>query len=42
MAKESETGVLCQAEGVRWEGRWKGGSKGRGYIHIYISMADSC
>ena len=39
MAQETQTGALYQARGVGWEGKWEGGSKGRGYI--YILMADS-
>ena len=31
--------ALNQARGMGWEGRWEGGSKGRGYM---IPMADSC
>ena len=34
MAQETQTGAICQPRGVRWGGRWEGGSKGRG-IHIY-------
>ena len=25
-----------------WEGRWEGGSRGRGYIYICMPMTDSC
>ena len=42
MAQETQTGALYQPRGVGWGGRWEGGSKGRGYICIYIPMADSC
>ena len=35
-----ETGALYQPRGVRWGGRWEGGSKGRGYMYTY--MPDSC
>ena len=40
MSQETQTGALYQSRGVRWGGRWEGGSKGSGYI--YITMADSC
>ena len=30
-----QTGALCQPRGVGWEGRWEGGSKGRGYMYTY-------
>ena len=33
------SGNSNQARGMGWEGRWEGGSKGRGYM---IPMADSC
>ena len=39
MAQETQIGALYQPGGVGWEGRWEGGSKGRG---IGIPMADSC
>ena len=39
MAQETQTGTLYQPRGVRWGGRWEGGSKGR---DICIPMADSC
>ena len=32
MAQETQTGVLYQPRGVRWVGKWEGGSKGRGYL----------
>ena len=35
MAQETQTGVLYQARGVGWGGRWEGGSKGRGYTYSY-------
>ena len=33
MAQETQTGALYQYRGVGWEGRWEGGSKGRGYMY---------
>ena len=33
MAQETQTGTLYQPRGVVWEGRWEGGSKGRGYMY---------
>ena len=41
MAQEPQTGSLYQRRGVGWEGRWEGGSQGRGYI-LYIYMAYLC
>ena len=35
MSQETETGALCQPRGVGLGGRWKGGSKGRGYMNTY-------
>ena len=35
MAQETQTGALYQPRGVRWGGRWEGGSKGRGYLYTY-------
>ena len=35
MAQETQTGDLYQPRGVRWERRWEGGSKGRGYMYTY-------
>ena len=28
-----QTGALYQPRGVRWGGRWEGGSKGKGYMY---------
>ena len=36
MAQETQTGALYLPSGVQWGGRWEGGSKGRGYIYIYL------
>ena len=33
MAQETQTGALYQPRGVEWGGKWKGGSKERGYIY---------
>ena len=33
MAQETQTGALYESRGVGWGGRWKGGSKGRGYMY---------
>ena len=38
MAQETQTGVLYQARGVEWGGRWEGGSKGRGQTYTYASF----
>ena len=35
MSQETQTGALCQPRGVGLGGRWKGGSKGRGYMNTY-------
>ena len=35
MAQETQTGALYKPRGVGWEGRWEGGSKGRGYMYTY-------
>ena len=35
MAHETQKGALYQPRGVGWEGRWEGGSKGRGYMYTY-------
>ena len=35
MAQETQTGALYQPREVGWEGRWEGGSKGRGYMYTY-------
>ena len=35
MAQETQTGALYQPRVVGWAGRWKGSSKGRGYMYIY-------
>ena len=35
MAQETQTGALYQPRGVGCEGRWEGGSKGRGYMYTY-------
>ena len=35
MAQETQTGAVYQPRGVRWGGRWEGGSKGRGYMYAY-------
>ena len=35
MAQETQAGALYQPRGVGREGRWEGGSNGRGYMHTY-------
>ena len=35
MAQETQTGALYQSRGMGWGGRWKGGSKGKGYMYTY-------
>ena len=35
MAQETQTGAPYQPRAVGWEGRWEGGSKGRGYMYTY-------
>ena len=32
MAQETQIGALYQPRGVRWVGRWEGGSKVQGYM----------
>ena len=39
MAQETQTGALYQPRGVGWVGRWEGGSKGRGYMYQFSSVA---
>ena len=33
MAQGTQTGTAYQPRGVRWGGRWEGGSKGRGDMY---------
>ena len=33
MAQETQTGALYQHRGVRWGGRWEGGSKRKGHMY---------
>ena len=33
MAQETQPGALYQPRGMRFGGRWEGGSKGRGYMY---------
>ena len=33
MSQETQIGALYQPRGMGWEGRWKGGSKGRVYMN---------
>jgi len=33
--RKLKTGALYQPRGVGWGGRWKGSSKGRGYMYFY-------
>ena len=35
LSQETQTRALYQPRGVGWEGRWEGGSKGRGYMYTY-------
>ena len=35
MVQETQTGALYQPRGVRWGGRWEGGSKGRGCMYTH-------
>ena len=35
MAQETQTGALHQPRGVGWEGKWEGGSKGKGCMYTY-------
>ena len=35
MVQETQTGALYQPRGVRWGGRWEGGSNRRGYLYSY-------
>ena len=34
-SQETQTGALYQPRGVKWGGRWEGGSRGRGYMYTY-------
>ena len=34
-AQKTPTVALYQPRGVGWGGRWKGASKGRGYVYTY-------
>ena len=36
MAQETQTGALYQPRGVGGGGRWEGGSKGRGYVYLWL------
>ena len=38
MAQEAQTGALYQPRGMRWGGRWEGGSKGRGYTYGWFTL----
>ena len=38
MPHETQTGALYQPRGVGWGGRWEGGSKGCGYIYLWLFM----
>ena len=42
MAQKTQTGALYQPRGVGWGGRWEGGSKGRGYMYQFSSVAQLC
>ena len=35
MTQGTQTGALYQPREMGWEGRWEGGSKGRGYTYTY-------
>ena len=35
MAQETQRGALCKPGEVGWEGKWEGGSGGRGYMYTY-------
>ena len=35
MAQETQTEALHHPRGVKWGGRWEGGSKGTGYTYTY-------
>ena len=35
MSHGTQRGALYQPRGVRWGGRWEGGSKGRRYMYTY-------
>ena len=36
MAQETQTGALYQPRDVGWVGKWEGGSKGRGYVYLWL------
>ena len=33
--RKLKTGAVYQPRGVRWGGRWEGGSRGRRYMYTY-------
>ena len=40
MSQETHTGALYQPRGVGWGGRWEGGSRGRGYVYLWLIHVD--
>ena len=36
IAQETQTGAMYQPRGVGWKGRWQEGSRGRGYMYVYL------
>ena len=36
MSQETQTGALYHSRAVEWGGRWEGGSKGRGYVYLWL------
>ena len=40
MAEETQTGALYQPRGVGWGGKWQKGSRGRGYVYLWLIHVD--
>ena len=40
MTQGTHTGALYQPRGVGWGGRWEGGSRGRGYVYLWLIHVD--
>ena len=40
MAQETQKRALYQPRGVGWGGRWEGGSRGRGYVYLWLIHVD--
>ena len=40
MTQGTHTGALYQPRGVGWGRRWEGGSRGRGYVYLWLIHVD--